>query len=145
MFDKLRGDDSKAMIFSSAKIQQARRLAILKDDEKAMQTEQKATGKQEKMIQKEAKATEVAQRKLDKENTRIKKAQDLTEKRAIKEETKLAKQAAQQIQSDLKERTKERRRKTPLIVVQKEMALIEETAVERDHGSYQYDSGSNIK
>lgn len=130
MFDALRDDDSKAVFFSPAKIRQARELAILKDDEKAMQTEQKAIEKQERLIQKKAKAAEVAQRKLDKENARIQKAQDSAEKRAAKEEAKLAKQAAQQIQSGFKERTKGRKKKAPPISVQKELALVEEIAVE---------------
>ncbi|MCJ1296352.1 hypothetical protein MMC34_007918, partial [Xylographa carneopallida] len=92
----------------------------------------KAIEKQKRLIQKKAKAAEVAQRKLDKENARIQKAQDSAEKRAAKKKAKLAKQAAQQIQSGFKERTKERKKKTPAISVQKEVALVEEIAVEEE-------------
>lgn len=74
----------------------------------------------------------MTQRKLDKENTRIKKAQDLPEKGAAKEEANLAKQAAQQIKSGLKQRTKGRKQKTLPISVQKQMTLVEEVAVEEE-------------
>ncbi|MCJ1287816.1 hypothetical protein MMC26_007168, partial [Xylographa opegraphella] len=89
MFNTLRDNDLKAVFFNSAKIRQARELAILKNNKKTMQTEQKAIEKQERLIQKKAKAAEIAQRKFNKENARIQKAQDSTKEKAIKKRQSL--------------------------------------------------------
>lgn len=125
LFDLLR-DDSKSLWFSPTKIQQARELAVVKEDEKAKLAEQKRIEKEERQIQKEVNAAEVAQRKVEKQQAQLRKAQELEEKKAAREETKLAKQAAQQIQISLKEQAKGRKKKTPPIPIQKEVILVED-------------------
>ena len=74
----------------------------------------------------EVNAAEVAQRKAEKQQAQVRKAQELKKKKAAKEETKLAKQVAQQIQISLKEQAKGRRTKTPPILIQKKVIMVED-------------------
>ncbi|CAD6592368.1 MAG: hypothetical protein ASARMPREDX12_006046 [Alectoria sarmentosa] len=88
----------------------------------------------------EVNAAEVAQRKAEKQQAQVRKAQELKKKKAAKEETKLAKQVAQQIQISLKEQAKGRRTKTPPILIQKKVIMVEdfttkEEVVEIGNGS----------
>lgn len=131
LFDALR-DDSKSLWFSPTKIQQARELVVVKEDEKAKLAEQKMMEKEERQIQKEAKAAEVAQRKVERQQAQFQKAQALKEKKAAKEEARLAKQAVQQIQIGLKEQAKGYKKKIPAIPIQEDVVVIENSTAKEE-------------
>lgn len=131
LFNALR-DDSKSLWFSPTKIQQARELAVVKEDEKTKLAEQKLMGKKERQTQKEAKAAEVAQRKIERQQAQLQKAQELEEKKAVKEEARLAKQAVQQIQIDLKEQAKGCKKKISPIPIQEEVIVVEDSTAKEE-------------
>ncbi len=131
LFDALR-DDSKSLWFSPTKIQQAREFTVVKKNEKAKLAEQKRIEKEEGQIQKETKAAEVAQTKIENQQARVRKAQELEENKAVEEEARLARHAAQQIQIGLKEQAKRRKKKIPTISIQEEVIVVEDSTAKEE-------------
>ena len=129
LFDSIR-DESKGLIASPRKIQQAKELMIVKESEKEKLAEEKALEKEEKRMTKEANAVKVAQRKEEKLQIRLQKAKEAEEKRAAKAEEKMAKKVAEKVKNDLKQQLKGPPKKDNPKLIQEKEVVVPETTVE---------------
>lgn len=131
LFDSIR-DESKGLISSPRKIQEAKELKIVKENEKEKLAEEKALEKEEKRRIKETNASKMAQKKEEKQQTRLRKAKEIEEKRAAKLEEKMAKKTAEQVNKDLNKQLREPLKKDSPILIQKEVVVVAENAAEAE-------------
>ena len=73
-----------------------------------------------------------AQKKEEKQQTRLRKAKEIEEKRAAKLEEKMAKKTAEQVNKDLNKQLREPLKKDSPILIQKEVVVVAENAAEAE-------------
>ena len=131
LFDSIR-DESKGLILSPRKIQEAKELKIVKESEKKKLAEGKALEKEEKRMNKEANALKMVQKKEEKQQTGLQKAKEAEEKRAAKAEEKIARKVAEQVKKDLKKQLQRPPRKDSPIVIQEEVVVVAKSTTEAE-------------
>ena len=131
LFDSIR-DESKGLISSLRKIQEAKELKIVKESEKEKLVEEKALEKEEKRMNKEANALKMVQKKEEKQQTRLQKVKEAEKKRAAKAEEKIARKVAEQVKKDLKKQLQRPPRKDSPIVIQEEVVVVAKSTTEAE-------------
>ena len=128
LFEKMRNEqESKALIFSPNKIQQARDLFMERDRQDAQERLQKETRKVEQQLKKQQKERDLKQRKIDREIAKEKKAERETELKAQKEAQKEQQKINKQLQAETKLANKKPRKKPIQKASLKEVVVAEKS------------------
>lgn len=137
LFDSLR-HESKGLIVSPRKIQQAKELKSLKESEKEKQAEEKIAEKEERRLLKEAHILKLAQKKEERQQARLKKVEEAEEKRAAKAKEKKAKRDAKQAHEELPKQSDQTPKRMRQKTVQKDVEIVADTAVEEGEVEIRY-------